>query len=139
MLRFVIPNAPGKNQLYRNVSAVERERCAALGKPRPRGRRRTQTYNTWRNAAAWAMKLDGTKSRTWQPFTGPVIIEIVTGSHRHDNDATVPAVFDLLQTMGVVLNDAQIVKHSVERSPQPSRETTVTVWAVNEVPQRKAA
>ena len=128
MLTFVIPAAPGKNRLYRNVSASERARAHALGL-KLRGRRRTQDYNVWRYAAGWAMRMDGSHARTWEPLTGPVTVEIITGNPRQDSDASIPAIFDLFTEMRVWLDDRQVASHTVRRGPN-TRETVVIVRPV---------
>lgn len=128
-LMFTLPVPPGKNALYRNVTETERERCRALGKRLPRGRRRTHEYNRWRNVAEWDMRLDGNKPRTWEPFTGPVAVELIVSS-RHDNDALVPAIFDLFTTMRVWEDDSQVKKHSVEYSESDARRVIVSVRAL---------
>lgn len=136
MLTFAITTPPGKNALFRNVSEAERERCRALGKRLPRGRRRTHEYNRWRNVAEWDMRLDGNKTRTWEPFTGPVAVELIVSS-RHDNDALVPAIFDLFTTMRVWLDDSQVKKHLVEYSDADSRRVIVSVRPLTESPGRR--
>ncbi len=55
-LIFHIPNAPGVNNLNRNVPG--------------RGRVKTKAYKDWQYRAAWAMKLDGTTPRYWATITG---------------------------------------------------------------------
>ena|SRR6185437_614335 len=125
MLVFAIPNPPGKNELTRNVAEAERQRARALGRTL-RGRRRTHRYNTWRNAAGWAMKLDGNRARSWEPITGPVAVEIITGNRRQDNDAGVMAIFDLFTELRVWLDDKQVDTHTVKRGAA-SDTTTVIV------------
>lgn len=136
MQTFVLTTPPGKNALYRNVTQAERERCRTLGRPLPRGRRRTHEYNRWRNAAEWEMRLEGTRTRTWEPFDGPVAVELIVSS-RHDNDALVPAIFDLFTAMRVWLDDKQVKSHTVTHSDGDSRHVVVTVRALTET--RRAA
>lgn len=125
MITFTLPSPPSFNALYRNTSKEERERAATVGK-KLRGRRRTFAYNTWANAAGWCMKVENGKARSWQPISGLVKVEIVTGNVRQDNDAGVKAIFDLFTDMQVWGDDRQVVEHTV-RYGGPSRETTVTV------------
>lgn len=112
-LVFRIPNAPGVNNLYRNVPG--------------RGRVKTKAYKDWQYRAGWAMKLDGTTPRYWATLSGPATVDIVIGSRRADNDAPVKATLDLLTLMKVFHDDKQVVKHTVSRSETPSDETIVTV------------
>lgn len=112
MPTFVIPSAPSVNELYYN----------APGK----GRRKTKRYGTWLRAAGWAMKLEDGRARTWEPISGDVAVEIITGNRRQDNDAGVKAVFDLLTEMKVWNDDRQVKAHSVRQGGN-ERETIVTV------------
>jgi Holliday junction resolvase RusA-like endonuclease len=112
-LVFRIPNAPGVNNLYRNVPG--------------KGRVKTKAYKDWQYRAAWAMKLDGTTTRSWATITGPVIVEIVSGNHRKDSDGPVKAILDVLTLMKVYADDKQVIKHTVSRSEKPCDETIVTV------------
>ena len=112
-LVFTIPNAPGVNNLYRNVPG--------------RGRIKTKAYKDWQVQAGWAMKLDGTTPRYWATLSGPVTVDIVVGNHRQDSDAGNKATLDLMTLMKVYGDDKQVISHTVSRSERPSPETIVTV------------
>ena len=135
MLTFTLPAPPGKNALYRNTTALERDRARVLGRPL-RGRKRTQDYNRWRRVAEQLAHIDGNKARSWEPITGPVEVEIVVAT-KHDNDALVPAIFDLFTTLRVWLDDKQVAKHSVSRRAEDTRDVIVTVRELSE--QRRTA
>lgn len=108
---FRIPTPPSVNNLYANV--------------RGRGRIKSERYRVWRNAAAWAMRLDGNKPRSWETISGPVSVEIICGG-RADVDNRSKAALDLLVEMKVIGDDRQVAELRVKRGENP-REATVTV------------
>lgn len=111
MLTFCLPAPPSANSLFANVPG--------------RGRVRTERYRTWANAAAWAMKLDGTKARSWKTITGPVALTIICGA-RGDLDNKIKALADLLVSAAVLKDDDQVVDIHITRGGA-AKEAVVTV------------
>jgi len=110
-MTFCLPAPPSANSLFRNVPGV--------------GRVRTARYKTWAQAAGWALKLDGNKSRTWETINGPVALTIICGA-RGDLDNKIKALADLLVSSAVIKDDDQVVDIRITRGGS-AKEAIVTV------------
>jgi Holliday junction resolvase RusA-like endonuclease len=108
-VEFRIPMPPSTNALYRNVSATERAR-AALRNYRLPGRAKTKVYTSWRKSAWVEMLL---QHCPLPKFDDQVELEIdLPPGIDADNTKAIP---DLLQTLGIIKNDALVVKQVTSR------------------------
>lgn len=99
-----LPHPFSVNKMYRNASAREKARGV---KKRPH----SEEYNTWARAAGWMVKAAKVKQ-----LRGDCELHlIVCRKYRGDLDNVLKPVLDLFQQCGVVLNDKQFVRLSVER------------------------
>ena len=113
MIVFRIPTPPSVNNLFANVAG--------------RGRVRSARYGAWSNAAAWAMKTEGGRARTWALIETPVEVEIGLGAIRGDIDNRAKGCLDLLVKMAVIKDDSLVHKLILERGPGNPKEAIVTV------------
>ena len=122
-LTFTIPSPPSVNNLYANIPG--------------KGRVKSSRYRTWRQAAGWAMRVDGNKTRSWPTIAGPVEVQFINGNRRGDLDNGCKAVGDLLVEMGVISDDRLIEKWSISRGGEP-KQAVVTVRELAERPKDAA-
>lgn len=78
-----------------------------------KGRVRTKDYRTWLRAAGWMIKAAHPKQ-----MTGDCELTLtVTDAYRGDLDGTLKATLDLFETCGVVKNDRQFRKLTIQFGP----------------------
>jgi Holliday junction resolvase RusA-like endonuclease len=87
---FTIPAPPSTNSLYTN---------------RRGGRRKTDRYATWINAAGWDLK-----AQKPAPLPGPVVVDITVGPRRTnaDIDNKIKAVLDLMVRHKIIDDDRNV-------------------------------
>ena len=113
-----LPQPPSTNNLYRNVSG--------------KGRRKTQRYKTWLNAAGWAIK-----EQRPEPVRGWVIIDITVerrDNHRRDISNTIKACEDLLVAHKIIEDDSKVQEVTARWGPVDGCE--VRYWACQRIEDR---
>lgn len=100
MLTLVIPMPPSVNGVWRQVG---RGKVA-----------KSKAYDAWISEAGWALN-----RQTKEPFEGDVEVRLSFGPRdkRRDLDNCAKAPLDLLQSHGVILNDNQVVRLTLQWSP----------------------
>ena len=106
-----LPRCPGFNNLYANVPG--------------KGRVKTKRYKAWIEEAGKMMLIAGPRPR----LEGPVRL-LIEGAIRTDLDA-IKAIPDLLQSMGVLVNDAQIAHLEVIRRGE-GELVSVSLWRMGD-------
>lgn len=100
MIRYSLPYPPSVNGLFFNAS---------------KGRVKTDAYTAWREAAGWAVTMQGRKH-----LKGPVTLSIALvkpDKRRRDLSNTIKAVEDLLVSMAVIEDDHLVQKISIQWVP----------------------
>ena len=99
MITFSLPMPPSTNALYRNVPG--------------KGRVKTADYRAWIASAGWELKMQGVV--THAPLLAEMECRIrLAPRSRIDIDNAVKPLFDVMQSMGLIKNDRQIKRLSVD-------------------------
>lgn len=103
-----LPMPPSVNELFFNVSAVQRTAATAKGRSLP-GRLKSEKYRSWLNHAGWELK-----AARQQAIHGPVAIAyLVSDRGRCDIGNLEKATTDLLVRHGLIDGDGRKIVRKI--------------------------